>query len=88
MADPHHHETQTGSPCSTPRSTAASFEDSSDGIVLTDTASHILRANRAWLAMHGYEAHEVIGRKTSIVRSPLTTDAVYPTSGRRSATRR
>ncbi|HEY3450503.1 MAG TPA: PAS domain-containing sensor histidine kinase [Myxococcales bacterium] len=54
-----------------------SFEDSTDGIVLTDTRSHIVRANRAWLAMHGYQEHEVVGQKTSLVRSPLTTDAVY-----------
>ncbi len=77
MADPHHHETQTRQSLLDAEIYRRSFEDSTDGIVLTDTASHILRANRAWLAMHGYEEHEVIGRKTSIVRSPLTTDAVY-----------
>lgn len=54
-----------------------SFEDSTDGIILTDTRSRILRANRAWLAMHGYQEHEVVGQKTSIVRGPLTSDAVY-----------
>lgn len=54
-----------------------SFEDSTDGIVLTDTGSRILRANRAWLQMHGYEAGEAVGQKTSLVRGPHTSDDVY-----------
>ncbi|MGC4119173.1 MAG: PAS domain-containing sensor histidine kinase [Myxococcales bacterium] len=54
-----------------------SFEDSTDGIVLTDPRSRILRANQAWLAMHGYQEHEVVGQRTSLVRGALTSDAVY-----------
>ena len=53
------------------------FEDSTDGILVTDAQGRILRTNRAWLQMHGFEAPEVLGQTTRIVRSPLTTDEVY-----------
>jgi len=53
------------------------FEDSTDGIVLTDVEGRMLRANPAWLAMHGYVEAEVLGQTLRLVRGPHTTREVY-----------
>jgi PAS domain S-box-containing protein len=53
------------------------FEDSTDGILVTDLAGKILSVNQAWLAMHLFDRPEVLGKTTRIVRSEHTTGEVY-----------
>lgn len=51
------------------RRAAAVFESTRDGVVITDLDGSIVAVNRAYSAITGYDEAEVLGRKTSIVRS-------------------
>lgn len=55
----------------------AVWEDSLDGIVIADANTVILDANPAYCRLTGYTRAQLIGQKTSIVRSGLTPRAVY-----------
>ncbi len=52
-------------------------EQSSNAIVITDTAVNIEYANAAYLKNAGKELREVVGRKPSIMRSRKTAPEVY-----------
>ncbi len=54
-----------------------SFEDSAEAIVITDVDGRIIAVNRAWLDLYGYTREEVLGRTTSLIKSPHTTPEVY-----------
>lgn len=45
------------------------FENSTEGITITDAANRILMVNKAFSAMTGYEPDEVIGKNPSILKS-------------------
>ncbi|OJX34084.1 MAG: hypothetical protein BGO74_04505 [Burkholderiales bacterium 68-12] len=48
---------------------AATAFESMHGMIVTDAQTHILRVNRAFTAMTGYGAEEVVGRKPSMFQS-------------------
>ena len=56
---------------------SSAFKNSTDGIIITDAKGIILDANRAFLAMFGYEYDEVVGKRTGFLRSPKTSDTFY-----------
>ncbi len=51
------------------RLAAQVFENSIEGIVITDAQANILRVNRAFAAITGYSEGEVIGQNTRLLRS-------------------
>ncbi len=53
------------------------FQGSTDGIIITDLHARIIEVNGAFLGIYGYSYDEVIGQRTSILRSQKTTDALY-----------
>jgi len=53
------------------------FEDSTDAIILPDLKGRIVRANGAWLELHGYTLEEVVGQTTRLVRSEHSTREMY-----------
>jgi diguanylate cyclase (GGDEF)-like protein/PAS domain S-box-containing protein len=53
------------------------FEHSREGVTLTDAAGAILRVNRAFTAITGYEEHEVLGHNPRILKSDRHDDAFY-----------
>lgn len=57
---------------------AIAFE-SNEAIIITDTNSVILRANKAFLELTGYSAEECIGRKTNFLKSEHHTKEFYKT---------
>ena len=51
------------------RLSAAVFENTTDGVSITDKKGHILSVNRAFTNITGYEEEEVIGKTSSILQS-------------------
>ncbi len=56
---------------------AAVAFDTNEAIVVTDAAGRILRANRMFSEITGYEADEVIGKNPSILKSGRHEEAFY-----------
>jgi diguanylate cyclase (GGDEF)-like protein/PAS domain S-box-containing protein len=56
---------------------ATVFERVGEGIVVTDAHNRIVAANRAFCAMAGYDAREVVGRTPRFLRSDRHDDAFY-----------
>jgi len=52
-------------------------EQSSSSIIITDCDSHIEYVNQQFCENSGYSAEEVLGKKTSILKSGLTSDKIY-----------
>ena len=55
------------------------FTESGQGIMVTDTSKHIVKVNRAFIQISGYEAEEVIGKKPSILSSGRHEKTFYKT---------
>jgi PAS domain S-box-containing protein len=53
------------------------LESAANGITITDSEGVILRANTAFSKLTGYELREVVGKKTSILKSGKHDDAFY-----------
>ncbi|KAA3656990.1 MAG: PAS domain S-box protein, partial [Calditrichaeota bacterium] len=53
------------------------FQGSTDGIIITDLNARIIDANDAFLEIYGYRYDEIIGKRTSVLRSQKTTDSLY-----------
>lgn len=51
-------------------------ESSTDGVLITDADTVIVYANPAWQKMSGYSLSDVIGKKSSIVKSDKTPSSV------------
>ncbi|MBK1646633.1 diguanylate cyclase [Thiocapsa imhoffii] len=51
------------------RLTAAVFENTSEGILITDTAPVILSVNRAFTEINGYPPEDVLGQNPSLLKS-------------------
>ncbi len=51
------------------RLAAKVFENSTEGIIITDTTAHILQVNRAFTAITGYSEAEAIGKTPRLLRS-------------------
>jgi diguanylate cyclase (GGDEF)-like protein/PAS domain S-box-containing protein len=47
----------------------AAFEQASDAMIITDAAEKIVRVNRKFTSLTGYEAEEVLGQTPAILRS-------------------
>jgi PAS domain S-box-containing protein/diguanylate cyclase (GGDEF)-like protein len=56
---------------------AAVAFNTNEGIVVTDLAGNILRANRMFTEITGYEADEAIGRNASLLKSGRHDEAFY-----------
>ena len=56
---------------------ACVFEASQEAIILTDAAQRIVTTNGAFLAMTGYAADEVVGRRPEVLRSGRHTREFY-----------
>ncbi|BCB27709.1 hypothetical protein SKTS_25950 [Sulfurimicrobium lacus] len=59
------------------RLSASVFESSSEGVVVTDAQENILMVNRAFTALTGYAAEEVLGLTPKILRSERHDRAFY-----------
>ncbi len=59
------------------RLAASVFDNSSEGIIITDPDSLILRVNRAFTDITGYSQQEALGNRPSILRSHLHDDGYY-----------
>ncbi len=59
------------------RLAAAVFDNTEDAILITDAERRIVAVNRAYSAMSGFAAHEVIGRDPRLHRSGRHDDAFY-----------
>ena len=59
------------------RLAAAVFDCTADGVLVTDTAGRILQVNRAFMAITGYEEHEVLGQNPSRFKSGQHPPAFY-----------
>ncbi len=59
------------------RLTAKVFENTQEGVVITDRASHILAVNQAFTQVTGYQEEEVIGRTPGILQSGCHDQAFY-----------
>lgn len=53
------------------------FDNSIEGICITDSEGTILKINRAFTAITGYEAEDVIGRNPRILKSDRHDEAFY-----------
>lgn len=53
------------------------FDNSTEGIVITDAQNNILMVNKAFSEVTGYSAHEVIGRNPRLLNSGRQDDAFY-----------
>lgn len=56
---------------------ATVFAGSSDGILITDSSTHIVSVNQALCAMSGYEENELLGKPPAILQSGYTTHEEY-----------
>jgi len=56
---------------------ASVFENSQEGIVITDTSSRILDVNAAFTRVTGYPREEVLGRTPALLKSGLQDDQFY-----------
>ena len=59
------------------RQAAAVFENTSEGIVITDADERILRVNRAFRELTGYTEEEVLGQTPRLLRSGRQDSAFY-----------
>jgi PAS domain S-box-containing protein len=53
------------------------FENTSEGIIITDAQQRILGVNRAFTEITGYQEHEVLGKRPSLLRSGRQEDSFY-----------
>lgn len=53
------------------------FEHSSDGMLITDLKGVITMVNGAFCSLFGYDREEVVGQKTSLLRSRYSTQEFY-----------
>lgn len=59
------------------RLAAKVFENSIEGIIISDADANILRVNRAFTTITGYSEEEAIGRHTRVLRSDRHDNAFY-----------
>ncbi len=59
------------------RLSAAVFENTSEGVVITDKTNRIIEVNDALLRITGYVRDEIIGRKPSMFKSGMHEDEFY-----------
>ncbi len=59
------------------RLAASVFDSSTEGIMITDARTNILRVNQAFTLITGYAAEEVIGKAPNIMRSHLHDDSFF-----------
>ncbi|MGV8892065.1 MAG: EAL and GGDEF domain-containing protein [Burkholderiaceae bacterium] len=59
------------------RLSATVFESSTDGIVITDAKTRILKVNRAFSAITGYASHEALGQTPVMLQSGQQDAAFY-----------
>ncbi|MEO8598559.1 MAG: EAL domain-containing protein, partial [bacterium] len=59
------------------RLSATVFESSTDGIVITDAKTRILKVNRAFSAITGYASHEALGQTPAMLHSGQQDDVFY-----------
>lgn len=52
---------------------------STDGVIMTDPETNIIFVNPAWCKINGYEAHEAIGKRASMLKSNRTPSSVIAT---------
>jgi diguanylate cyclase (GGDEF)-like protein/PAS domain S-box-containing protein len=64
---------------STLRQAAAVFENTSEGVVITDLTPRIMTVNRAYTEITGYEEAEVLGRNPSLLMSGRQDETFYQT---------
>jgi diguanylate cyclase (GGDEF)-like protein/PAS domain S-box-containing protein len=57
--------------------TASALENSADGVIVTDSEGTILRLNESYSRITGYDAAELIGKKTNTMSSGWTETEVY-----------
>jgi len=53
------------------------IDGTTEAIMITDSNNHIIRINRAFTYMTGYESKEVLGKNPSLLRSPRSTNLMY-----------
>lgn len=53
------------------------FANSSDGMLVTDTKGYIVMVNDAFCTMFGYPHDEIIGKRTTFLKSRYSTQAFY-----------
>ena len=53
------------------------FENTSEGIIITDAEQRILAVNRAFTEITGFHEHEMLGKKPSILRSGRHEESFY-----------
>lgn len=51
------------------RMTASVFEESREGIIITDPGANIIKVNRAFSALTGYDADEILGKNPRVLQS-------------------
>ena len=61
------------------RQAAAMFESAREGVMVTDSKSHILVVNKAFSELTGYTATEVLGQTPQILKSGRQDEAFYQT---------
>lgn len=59
------------------RQSAAVFESTADGVIVTDTENNIIAVNKAFTEISGYSKAEAIGQKTSFRRSERQDEDFY-----------
>lgn len=59
------------------RQSATVFESTTEAIIITDQAGHVLDVNPAFTEMLGYERNEVLGQNPSLWRSEIHDRAFY-----------
>ncbi|MBT9457342.1 MAG: diguanylate cyclase [Burkholderiaceae bacterium] len=56
---------------------ATVFDNTNEAVLVTDARSNLLTVNRAFTAITGFEAAEVLGRNPSLLRSQFHDDAFF-----------
>lgn len=59
------------------RQWAAAFENTVEGVLITDAESNIIDVNQAFVHLTGYSREEVLGKKPSLRRSHLQTSEFF-----------
>jgi PAS domain-containing protein len=65
------------------RLSATVFENSTEGIAITDAKSRIVKVNRAFCTITGYDAEEVLGQTPALLQSGKQDTAFSRTTARR-----